>query len=59
MASDEVEKLSDELQNAVAINPEEKCNDYWGFSLHEVYKMAIKFYRGQYLELIRISLLER
>ena len=49
MASDEVNELSEELQEAVAISPEEKCNDYWGFSLHEVYKMAIKFYKGMFI----------
>jgi len=41
----EVEVISEKLNNSTIVE-NGKPDDYWGFSLHEAFRMAIKFYKG-------------
>ena len=41
----EVEVISEKLSNSTIVE-NGKPDDYWGFPLHEAFRMAIKFYKG-------------
>lgn len=44
---DELEVVTEKLDK-VSVVENGKSDDYWGFSLHEAFRMAIKFYKGKF-----------
>jgi len=42
----DVEAVANKLGDVSIVTNGDKADTYWGFSLHETYKMAITFYRG-------------
>ena len=49
--SAEVEAVAGKLKETKIVE-NGKSDDYWGFSLHEAFKMAIKFYKGAIIFII-------